>query len=133
MKTIQKNVTAQECVEVFLSQNSSVDSVSKAGMQFFVILYGGTQIDDLPLVRYTTYMRMTAVAARPVPEQLPLAPIFIHSLRTYMQVQQCKSLSTTGIDPLEWVWSVFKDQHLYPETTDEPPEPDSILQVVGCQ
>ena len=77
--------------------------------------------EKLEKVRYQNYMKMVASATKINPTKLPPSrrSAWFHSLRTYLQVMEWKTLKMgLQLDPTNWGWKE-ENEKLVPIMTDE--------------
>ena len=88
LKLIEKSPEAQARATKFLVKGISQEEVGNAGIELFVLLYGGKIGDSLQILRYASYMKMAASATKVNPSKLPPTErtAYFHSLRAYLQV-----------------------------------------------
>ena len=70
-KLLAKSKEAQELANIFLQSNMSQDQIGRAGVNVFVLLYGGNSNDTLESIRHRCYMKMAASLNRLNPSKLP--------------------------------------------------------------
>ena len=87
-KLLDKSVEAKTVAKEFMNPNGMQKAIGKAGIQLFVLLYGGKPGDTLKMLRYANYMKMAASSTKIVPGKLPPTErtAYFHSLRVYLQV-----------------------------------------------
>ena len=98
-----------------------------------VSLFGGQPSDGLDALRYKRYFEKLATKSSHIqPQNLPpsSAAARYHSLRVYLQVKQWQG-EGAEMSLEDWGWKFSGDQML-PITTDLPPAPQSILQLIRC-
>ena len=133
-KLLLKRPDLNTCVELFNNPSSSECSVTSAGEEFLLALYGAPRTtSSLNKHRYHCFMK--AVAKCPIHTKLQLASLpptsaaaKEHSMRVYHQVQQWLGCD---IPPTEWGWDLV-DGQLYPTLTRKRPAPDTLLNLISC-
>jgi len=119
--------------EVFSKRTATLEEVVSAGEQVIISMYKGNRNDTLDELRYKRFTEKVALSTTFV-QVHSLPPTSnaskYHSMRTYLQVQQWTH-SDCNLNPEEWGWCV-NDNRLEPRTTDLPPAPDALLQVIRC-
>ena len=70
-KLLAKSKEAQELANIFLQYDMSQDRIGRAGVNVFVLLYGGNSNDSLKSIRHRCYMKMAASLNRLNPSKLP--------------------------------------------------------------
>ena len=98
---------------------ATVEEVGQAGIQAFVILYGGKRTDSLNQLRYTKYMETIASSKSSLdPQKLPptARAAYFHSLRVHLQVALWKALGNNAWYPEQWGW---KTCWYYTSTSDD--------------
>ena len=133
-KLLLKRSDLSKCVDVFNDPSSSECSVTSAGEEFLLALYGAPKTtSSLNKHRYHCFMK--AVAKCPIHTKLQLASLpptsaaaKEHSKRVYNQVQQWLGCS---LPPTEWGWDLVNGQ-LHPTLTRKPPAPDTLLNLISC-
>jgi len=133
LRLLQKSNRAQVLSEVFSSLSSTPDQIGKAGVEIFVLLYGGKGSDKLQQLRYTCYMKMAASSSKIAPSKLPPTEraAWYHSLRVYIQLCQWKTLMGCQMDPLDWGWKI-ENGKMAPIMTDQNVAPEELLLVIRC-
>ena len=88
LRLIQKLKKAQQLSAVFNKPLASQAEIGSAGINLFILLYGGKNEDSLQSLRYTMYMKMAASSSKIKPSKLPPTERFawFHSLPVYLQV-----------------------------------------------
>ena len=88
LKLITQSDEAKKRAVLFSDPNSSKDEVCKAGIEIFILLYGGTLMDSLQELRYRKYIKMAASSSKLSPSKLPPTEraASFHSLRVKLQV-----------------------------------------------
>jgi len=124
-----------QLTEVIGCSEAPTKDVVKAGLQLLVLMYGGTITESLNRLRYDTYMN--AVANRslpPRPEKLPPteAAAKQHILRVHLQVVEWQTLKTGNLKAEDWGWRQVQQQY-FPTTTDLPPAPADLMDLVKCK
>ena len=122
----------REQANVF-SSHSALSDIVTAGEKALVSLFGGQPSDGLDALRYKRYFEKLATKSSDIqPQNLPptSAAARYHSLRVYLQVKQWQGEGAEmSLD--DWGWKVSGNQVL-PITTDLPPAPQSLLQLIRC-
>ena len=88
MKKIKQSKDVQMIAELIMDHSATTEQVEEAGVQLFVIVFGGKQSDSLNTLRYAKYMEMVASAKHIDPQKLPptARAAHYHSLRVHLQV-----------------------------------------------
>ena len=88
LRLIKKSKKPQQLSAVFNKPLASQAEVGSAGINLFILLYGGKNEDSLQSLRYTMYMKMAASSSKTKPSKLPPTErsAWFHSLRGYPQV-----------------------------------------------
>ena len=86
--------------ELMMDHSATTEQVGEAGVQLFVIVFGGKQSDSLNTLRYTKYMENID------PQKLPptARAAHYHSLHVHLQVILWKEITTDTLDPLLCIW-----------------------------
>ena len=71
LKLCQKNPLLQEKVSVFGQQSTSIEEISKVGIETFVLLYGRNSGDMLRDLRFKMAMKMVSTSSKVCPSKLP--------------------------------------------------------------
>lgn len=122
----------REQANVF-SSNSVVGDVVTAGEKALVSLFGGKTANGLNALRYQRYFEKLATKTTHIqPQNLPptASAARYHSMRVYLQVKQWQG-EDAEMSIEDWGWKVSVNQVL-PVTTDLPPAPQSLLQLIRC-
>ena len=122
----------REAADIFCDSNTTPEQIGAAALRLFVLLYGGKDAGNLPLLHYAKYMKM-AFTSSVKPEKLPQTErtAYFHFLRVYHQVQKWNSLREDSSNATSWGWKI-QDGRLRPVLTDEAPAPDEILNAIRC-
>ena len=121
--------------ELMMDHSVTTEQVGEAGVQLFIIVFGGKQSDSLNTHRYAKYMEMVASAKNIDPQKLPPSTAraaHYHSLRVNLQVILWKEFTTDSLDPLLWGWKLDSSK-LQPIMTDLEPAPESLLKFIRCK
>jgi len=123
--------------QVETMQNSEADekSVSEAGLNLMVIVYGGNDKNTLDKMRFSSYTKMVSSSlSNLLPQKLPPTErsAHYHVLRCHYQAIAWKELSPDAIDPLKWGWTKT-ETGLEPIMTDLQSAPDDLLKIVRCK
>lgn len=129
-----KNNDFVKDAQIFLADDSNNQVIAEAGERVFVSLYNGRHddtLDHLRLVRYQQKVSssISQVQAKVLPPTSSAARH--HSYRVYFQVQEWATLGRCEHMPEEWGWELRRGQ-LIPVTTDIPPAPEDLLNVIRC-
>ena len=94
--------------ELIMDHSATTEQVGEAGVQLFVIVFGGKQSDSLNTLRYAKCMEMVASAKNIDPQKLPptARAAHYHSLCVHLLVILWKELTTDSLDPLLWGWKL---------------------------
>ena len=133
LKLLEKSVAAREEADVFLQKDRSPETICKAGIRIFVMLYGENVSDSLTDHRFLKYMKMISSSTSIKPECLPpteRAAMF-HAYRLYFQLQEWNTVMESALDPQDWGWRL-EGNSLVPVMTDTEPAPDELLNVIRC-
>ena len=79
-----------------MDHSATTEQVGEAGVQLFVIVFGGKQFDSLNALRYAKYMEIVTSAKNIDPQKLlPTARVaHYHSLHVHLQVILWKEIIT---------------------------------------
>lgn len=130
---INKNAQLMQYVEVFYNPDASLEDIKVAGEQIMLALYG--QLDSnltLSQCRVSRFLSTigkskTAINLATLPPTSTAA--YLHSLRTYYQVQFW--LGNYNLNPEDWGW--IKSETMYlPTKTTEKLAPDELLKLLHC-
>ena len=122
----------REQANVF-SSHSAVSDIVTAGEKVLVSLFGGQPSDGLDTLRYKRYFEKLATKSSQIqPQNLSptSAAARYHSLRVYLQVKQWQEENAEMLLE-DWGWKV-SGQQVLPVTTDLPPAPQSLQQLIRC-
>ena len=89
LRLIKKSKKPQQLSAVFNKPLASQAEVGSAGINLFILLYGGKNEDSLQSLRYTMYMKKMAASSSNIkPSKLPPTErsAWFHGLRVYLQV-----------------------------------------------
>lgn len=129
-----KNDALLACkVKIFNDALATHAAVASAGEEFFLRLYGSQSLKSLDELRFFAYNRTVSKSMLSSEFQLSSLPPTSaaarqHSFRAYLQVQQWKG---NDLSPTDWGWEV-KRGRLVPITTDMPPAPESLINLISC-
>ena len=137
LKKLKASEVIQEISSVLCNPNASQEEIGQAGLQLFVILYGGKQQDSLNGLRYAKFMEMVSSSKTSIdPQKLPPTErtAYFHCLRVYLHVIIWSNLSGSEftLDPKQWGWKVYRSVYM-PITTDMNAAPESLLKFVRCR
>ena len=106
MKKIKQSKDVQRIAELMMDHSATTEWVGEAGVQLFVIVFGGKQSDSLNTLRYAKYMEIVASAKNIDPQKLPptARASHYHSLHVHLQVILWKEITTNTLDPLLCIW-----------------------------
>jgi len=133
LKKISANMQLQDHAAVFCQQ-SSIESIHKAGEQIFVALYGGLQdFETLDTLRYRIFASKVCVGnifvqVHTLPPTADAAKL--HCMRVYHQTQVWIGKGD-NLDPKDWGWHV-EDNKLLPIRAILPPAPEKLLRIIKC-
>ena len=120
--------------DVFMSERSTKDEVTKAGEEAISCLYGGMPLEGLKILRWRKFTsKIVQNRGNPVAVQsLPPTPdaANFHSLRIYLQCQIWGG-AAVSLDPSDWGWFEENGKYL-PEKMTLPPAPDHLLKIIRC-
>jgi len=85
------------------------EEIGLAGINFFLLLYGANETDDLSTLRLNNYMKLAAGSNKLIPAKLSptTRAARFHSQRVYLQVMQWIKLMDIRTNPLEWGWKLI--------------------------
>ena len=92
LKLIATSRPAQNIADMFMSENTTQEDISTAGLKLFVFMYNGSSCDSLNNLRFTKYMNLVVKSQQLLkPEVLPPTEraAHYHCLRVYLQVMRC--------------------------------------------
>ena len=132
---LKKSEEFQIVAEKF-NQTHLSDIIVKAGETALVLLYGGKHSDSLNHLRCLKYcQKLHSFSSALEPKHLPptSSAAQFHSLRTYFQVQEWKTLNgvTFDMDPKDWGWTI-KDSAMIPVMTNLSAAPEELLNSIRC-
>ena len=83
LRLIEKSEEAQQIARIFSNPKVSAEEIGNIGTKVFVLLYGGSTNDSLPMLRYRGYMKMISSSGKLAPNKLPPTErsAYFHSLR----------------------------------------------------
>ena len=117
--------------DVFYSADSTIEDISKAGVELFQSIYNslGTPLSKLRLHRYDKQSKAGVIR----PEGLPPTDSAAsqHSLRAYLQLQDWLLLQSMSRDPLDYGWCRHASGY-EPVMMTEPMAPEHLLKFVSC-
>ena len=136
MKKIKQSKDVQMIAELMMDHSATTEQVEEAGVQLFVIVFGGKESDSLNTLRYAKFMEVVASAKNINPQKLPptARAAHYHSLCVHLQVILWKEITTDTLDPLlcTWDWMLHSSK-LQPIMTDLEPAPESLLKFITCK
>ncbi|KAJ4933951.1 hypothetical protein JOQ06_006759, partial [Pogonophryne albipinna] len=120
-----------EHMDIFLDTQATKDAVIQAGTTIFQYIYHapGTALGE---IRHNMFSRKAA-AGLIKPETLPPTEgaAAQHSLRAYLQTQDCILLQSMSLNPSDYGWTL--GVHGYePVPTLDPMAPEELLQFTSC-
>ena len=123
----------QQILYLMHSADASPEDIGKAGIQAFIIMYGGKQADTLNYLRYTKYMGMVSTGNID-PQKLPPTErvTHYHHLTVHLQAIMWKKLTSDDLDPKQWGWKL-DGKVLSPIMTDINAAPENLLKFVRCK
>ena len=110
----------------------TAEQIGKAGLQAFVIMFGGKKNDSLNSLRYAKFMEMvTSNKSSLDPQNLPPTerPAYFHSLRGTYRSYFGKEFVNNDLNPEQWGWKLGGTM-LVPAMTDLAPAPEILLNFV---
>lgn len=114
--------------------NASNAELMDAGLAFFCALYGQSQGTTMSVARYQLYTKKSCkrfkIMSLPPTEQ----NLFLHILRAHLQTILAKSADQQAppeLDITKFGWDI-KDGVPVPTTSDKPPGPKELMDVVRC-
>lgn len=124
----------RETVSVFNDSRAEHDDIAKAGEAFVLQIYKKSGLKlDLDELRF--YLYKQTVAKQSIKDNFKLSTLpptkdatRQHSFRVYLQVQRWLG---NHLSPCEWGWTK-RGQTLVPVTTELPPAPDGLLNLISC-
>ena len=135
LKKMKDSSELQQILYLMHSADASPEDIGKAGIQAFIIMYGGKQADSLNHLRYAKYMGMVSTGNID-PQKLPPTEraAHYHSLRVHLQVIMWKKLTSDhdDLDPKQWGWK-HNGKVLSPIVTDINAAPENLLKFVRCK
>lgn len=122
--------------QVFLKPKCDHDSIEQAGERLFVMLYNGRLTDNLDSLRHIRYQQKLMIGGKTQVQAKCLPPTSsaarYHSYRVYFQVQEWATLGKEPcLEPEDWGWEL-RDNQLLPVTTNQPPAPPDLLNMIRC-
>ena len=135
MKKIKQSKNVQMIADLMMDHSATTEQVGEAGVQLFVIVFGGKQPDSLnTLDMLRKYMEIVASAKNIYPQKLPptIRAAYYHGLCVHLQVIFWKELTTDSLDPLLWGWKLDSSK-LQPIMTDLEPVPENLLKFIRCK
>ena len=135
LKKMKDSSELQQISYLMHSADASPEDIGKAGIQAFIIMYGGKQADTLNHLRYAKYMGMVSTGNID-PQKLPPTEraAHYHSLRVHLQVIMWKKLTSDhdDLDPKQWGWKL-DGKLVSPIMTDINAAPENLLKFVRCK
>ena len=126
----KKKFAVWEAADIFCDSNAPPEQIGAAGLRIFVLLYGGKDTDNLPLLRCAKYMKMASTTSSVKPEKLTSREqhIFILFVFIIYQVQEWNFLREDNSNATNWGWKL-QDGIFGPVLTDDAPASDETLTV----
>ena len=133
LKKLRSSIEFQEMAAKFI-ENCDQDTITKAGEEMMLSLYGGIQYEGLDLLRYRKFTSKVIVGniyvqVNSLPPTSDSAKF--HSLRSYLQ---CQIWIGNGDEPNphDWGWYTSDSKKLLPVKGMLPPAPDKLLKIIRC-
>lgn len=132
LKKLKESEEVQKISLLISDPVMTAEQIVKAGVQLFIIMYGGKQEDSLNTLRYAKFMEIVSSSKSSLdPQKLPPTEraAYFHSLRVHLQIILWKKLTNNDLDPKQWGWKL-DGTVLSPIMTDMAAAPESLLEVV---
>ncbi|GFN75844.1 hypothetical protein PoB_000235000 [Plakobranchus ocellatus] len=133
LKKIKTDADFKTAAETFCTKGKTTADIIASEEKALISLYGGRAGATLDMLRYKRFWEkvtssITTVQVRSLPPTSAAAKY--HSLRVYLQVQDWID-TTCDLQPEMWGWQLSSGR-LDPCTTDLPPAPELLLEMILC-